>query len=795
MNAPGAAEVSGAAHASTMIERLLGLDRLSLSDAGATLEFARPLPMWAWVFLAAAMLAAAIWSYARLSGPTWVRMSLACVRSLVLLLIAVMIAGPQLSKPQERVERDWIVLLLDRSASLGIADVDSPEGRITREAQLRASLSAAWPAWREVSANRGVLVLGFDASAYDLPTNADGIQLNEPEGRRTRLAEALERALRRTAGKPLAGIVVVSDGRSADAASRALLNELESRQTPVYAVALGSDAVLADVGIGAVEAPSAAFAGDAVPVTVRLDHAGAQGADRKRGVVRLVDTLTGRTLDEKPFGQSEDAESERVTLVSTPEAAGASAWEVVVEPEGLALTRENKRAEVRLDVSDRPIRVLLLDGGPRWEYRFLRGTLVRERSIRSTALILASDRRYIQEGTDLIESMPRTQEAWNAFDVVVIGDLRPELLSEEQQRQIRELVSRRGAGVMWLAGQGATPGAWMGTALGDLVPFALPQGARGIPSWEEPVSMKPTPGATRLGVLRLGETAADPWPTFLSDASRAWTLMRWAQKVDRTWLKPTAEVLLDAAPTNGSGSPTPLVVTMRYGAGRVVYVGTDEIYRLRFARGETLPERFWIPLLRLLARESLGRQGKPALLTATPETASVDQSVQVAVRLLDQRLIDARPRSINVRLSRRAAGGIPQRSIELTLRPGASGESGDTFSATWIADDPGVYDISVTDAVLSGLELSAVLRVAVQDDELREPRTDHPALAALAQATGGEVVPPDRLGELPALLPNRELRILGQPTIETLWDSPLAWIILMVLVCTEWIGRRLIRLA
>jgi hypothetical protein len=37
--------------------------------------------------------------------------------------------------------------------------------------------------------------------------------------------------------------------------------------------------------------------------------------------------------------------------------------------------------------------------------------------------------------------------------------------------------------------------------------------------------------------------------------------------------------------------------------------------------------------------------------------------------------------------------------------------------------------------------------------------------------------------------------VSGTPQIETLWDKPIMWIVLMLLTAFEWIGRRLIKLS
>jgi hypothetical protein len=774
------------------IERLLGLERLSPSEAGVRLSLVHEVPAWAWVLLVVGAGVYAGWSYGRLLGPRWARVALATLRTLLLVLLVVLVCRPQLVRARERVERDWVVVMLDRSGSMRVADVETPRGRITREAQMRGVLEAAEPVLARIGEKRGVLTLGFDAGVFDVPADVDA--LREPEGERTLLGQSLEQALRRTASRPLAGVVLLSDGRSADAVSRATLRQLEARGVPVFPIALGSASDLADVAIAGAEAPGAAFAGDYVPVRVRLDRRGGAGT-ASRGEVRLINEDTGETLDRRTFDTTSDAWE--VTLSTRPGRAGRLRAGVRVDLETPDLTADNNAATVLVDVVDQPIRVAYFDGYPRWEYRYLKNLLVREASIRSSVLLLASDRRYIQEGTDPLPAVPRTAAEWNTIDVVVLGDLRPALFSEEQLRQVRALVAERGAGLLWIGGPGATPDAWRATPLADLLPFTMSTNPEeGVQAWPGPVVMRPAPGAERYGVLRLADDRERGWPAELSDPALGWTRLHYAQRFPLASVKPTAEVLATAHPVREPEGPgTPLIMTMRYGAGRVVYVGTDETWRFRYARGETLPERVWIPLVRLLARESLGRSGRPVTLAASPERAGRGDVVTLTLRLLDQAMIDRRPASVLVRVTPQHEGGRP---IEIVLRPDGGGDDGlgsGVFTATWLPPDAGTYVVEPIDAMFAGLDVRSQVEVVPPDDEMRHPQADHAFLQALARDTGGVVLDPTRLEALEDLLPNREVRVQGVPEVETLWDKPFVWVVFMLLVTLEWMGRRLIKLS
>ena len=669
-----------------LVAQLFGLEELSLGDEGVRFSFAREIPAWGWALTLVVVGAFAGWSYWRLLGSRAGRTALACVRVATLMLLVCVIAGPQLVRSNDRTERDWVVVLVDRSASMGVEDTGDGELRLAREAQLGAAVRDAWPMFSALTQDRNVLWLGFDAGAYDLDTTIGpsgapiGVDLGDPTGQRTSLGAALDQALRRVAARPVSGVVVLSDGRSIDAPSRAALRRLQNELIPVFGVPLGSPEPVSDLAVREVDAPRIAFVDDVVPVSVRLEHSGASASG---ATIRLIDETSGEVLDERRIGADEfGGGAATVTLSSKPETPGEVRWAVRVEPDTRDLIEENNSASVSLELLDETLRVVYFDGYPRWEYRYVKNLLLREGSIDSSTLMLSSNKRFIQEGDTTLETLPRSPEEWGEFDVVVLGDLRSEMFSEEQLEQIRELVAVRGAGLLWIAGPGATPASWRGSALADLLPFRDGRSSdEALRAWDEPVTMAPAPASERLGLLRTAERGepgdVDGWQSRLSDPRTGWSQLRWAQRIDRAVLKPTADVLAVAAPVSGGSSAvdapdaTPIVISMRYGAGKVIYVGTDEIWRWRYGRGEELPERFWIPLVRHLGRESLSRSDRGAELEVAPKRALVDQPVRVRVGLIDQAIVDSSPRSLTVTIEPVAGGdGAP---TQLVLGPERSG--------------------------------------------------------------------------------------------------------------------------
>ena len=453
----------------------------------------------------------------------------------------------------------------------------------------------------------------------------------------------------------------------------------------------------------------------------------------------------------------------------------------------LDLNTTNDKASLRLRVVERAMRVLFVDGYPRWEQRYLKNLLLREKSIVSSSLLLASSRRYVQEGDEVIAALPTTLEQWEPYDVVILGDVRSELFSDEQLESLLEHVQVHGAGLLWIAGQSSTPTSWYDSKLASLLPMHGDSAGslRAAPAWDSAVTMRSSVEADRLGVLGLND-ARDGWFDRLSDPATGWSKLQWALALDETSFKPGISVLANARSVV-DGSEAPIVTMMRYGAGRTILVGTDEIWRWRYGRGEDLPERFWLPMIRTLGRGTVERRVASASLSLTPEDPKPDEPTQVSLRLFDQQRIDTMPDEVLVEI--RSSVEIDEPRL-VTLRG-----SGDSRVGTWIPDQPGQYTASLVGVDVELSQVSGQARVLDISDEQRLLDSDHQALAMLAEKSGGRMIADDEFGSVPDLMPNRTRTIASAPRQQSLWDRPIVLIVLVVLLSIEWLGRRSLRLA
>ncbi|MBL9141625.1 MAG: hypothetical protein JNK53_07145 [Phycisphaerae bacterium] len=471
-----------------------------------------------------------------------------------------------------------------------------------------------------------------------------------------------------------------------------------------------------------------------------------------------------------------------MTLVARPGGAGESEWEVRVSEVGGGddLVPANDRRTMPVTLIDRPLRALYVEGYPRWEYRYLKNLMQRESTIESAVMLLSADRDFAQEGNTPITRLPRTREEFERFDLIVIGDVGAGFFTTEQLREMQRLVSERGAGLVWIGGQRQMPRSWQGSPLEDLLPFTGPLELERLGA---PVNMQPTPSAQRLGVLRLSDDQRSDFPSDLTDPDVGWSKLEWAQRIPAGTVKPTAEVL-GTSVQSVDGEHAPLVITMRYGAGSVLYVAPDEICRWRYGRGETYPERFWLQLLRMLARPALAAGRDQVQIGVEPARATVGDTVRVEVELppgpLPEKLVlEAVPDRIGVA------------PVDVEARLG----SGGTLVATWTPESEGRWTIKPRDPTLAAQSgAGGQVQVVRSDRELRDAESDRALLQTLATGTGGRVVSPSQARTLAALLPNRSI-VTEDPLQEPLWSSPLALAAFLTMLVAEWIGRRWSRLA
>jgi hypothetical protein len=796
------------------LDGLFGLDSsMSLSEDNTALGWAYPLPAWAWLLIVLAALAIAHGSYARMEGARWARFGLATFRALLLVAIAVLLAGPTVVRTDVTPEADWLLVMVDRSASMIFADTEIDGQPISREDALREALADQLELFGEdqLGKSRNIVWFGYDREAYPIDPPSGETLLSDPSVQATNLRTAIDQVLQAAAGRTISGVVLFSDGQSPQPTGEATVDKLARQDIPVFSVPLGSAVPRLDLAVQRVDAPVSAFAGDLVPLTVTVrrqdvlpgDDTGA-AIDPGDVVVRLIDNDTGDIVDERTL--EEDGFNSPVRLQARSELAGELNLRAEVSYEGTStqvqaeIATANNSRSVSIAMVDRPLKVLYVDR-VRWEYRFLVPMLKREESIDSSILLVDADRGFVQEGDTPLSRFPLTAEEIRPYDVIVIGDVHPRFFSDQQLTLMREHVATRRAGLLWIGGDRHTPNRYAGTDLELLLPMTTPSAVgRLVPSEGIDVPIEPTDVAEELNLLRLSLKRGDEVGTPLAEWPTNLPPFRWAQ--DLGALRPGARPLAHATGmvSAATGRPSPLVVLYRFGGGEVIYVGTDETFRWRKVGGEVYFEQFWIQLMRKLGRTRLQQVDDRARFVVSPPAVELGATQLIELIIDDPAIIRSAPQRVRVEVLARGATDedalTPVGEAELT----PTGFQGDldsgaraVYQASWRSDLPGRFVLRVTEPLLESLELEAPAEVRDPAQELARAATDHDRLIRLASGTGGAVIELNNLAQLSSLVPDRS-RELTSETRQPLTNTLIALLVLLGLLTLEWALRRGLKL-
>jgi hypothetical protein len=237
-----------------------------------------------------------------------------------------------------------------------------------------------------------------------------------------------------------------------------------------------------------------------------------------------------------------------------------------------------------------------------------------------------------------------------------------------------------------------------------------------------------------------------------------------------------------------------LVAIRKYGRGEVVYVGFDETWRLRRKYGERYYRQFWGQMIhRLGLSHALGNQ-KRFVVQTDRQQYQVDDKVAITVEAYDA---DFEPL---------AADKLPDRLLEaeLVLPDRQSSGAGKAiplriaqrregvFETQLPVDEGGEHRVRVKDPVTGEMQevhfqvanLSAERRSAVRNVALQE---------SLAQETSGKSYDLADSGQLADdIAPPREHETSVR--VFPLWNTWLAFGLVLLLLFGEWLVRKLISL-
>ena len=792
-----------------MLKKLLGLDSSQEIDQWELAFRGGPL---LGILLIVAAITFAVFLYRReqLVTPKR-RITMIVLQTAVLLLLILVLMQPYAKIRTSKESKRSMIVMLDTSRSMAIEDPRTAATDVEEAAKTLGKMKLNAPALgsddargmkeqlgstrridlaRAALANEDMNLLDQLEESYDLrfftfdsqlrsedprattiPPAEDDSQpaaLPVAEGISSQIGNAIEDAVDRFSGQPLAGAMVISDFAWVEGKDPVnVARRLKERRVPLYTVPVGLPAP-PDINVRGVIAPEVVFKGDRVPLRVKIESRGFAGK-----AVQLSFRVNEDEKESKQVTLKNGVQFEEFMFI--PEAESGTlelSFEIKLQ-EG-EITEVNNATSHRVRILDEKIKVLYVEGMPRWEFRYLRWVLLRDPRLQVQFLMTQGDPALAASSPLHIGRFPEDPKVALQYDLIILGDVSSSYFNTAQTQLIEKLVRERGGSLLMLAGSQGAPSTYRDTPIGDLLPINIGTGGTFYPG------NNVSPEVTAEGQKSLA-TSLSLSPDV---SARIWRSVNYMELPNLAGAKSGATVLLRLPKANDAEADYPLVAWHRYGTGKSLFVATEDLWRMRLEVGDRFHARFWGQTIQFLTLSRLlGANKQISIETDSNSYSSGDQ-----IRIFANRLTES-------------FEPVDEESYEVVLEEKDNPDSSTIIEMTAVEDTPGLYAGSYLASKDGNYEIKAQLQdadksntaefsVRTVDLEDQETAMQPEVARQAAEISGGRQLSLAGLGDFPGTLPEETL-IANTVKIEReLWDTPLWFILIAVLAGAEWFLRR-----
>jgi uncharacterized membrane protein len=782
----------------------------------AALTFAAWNWLWIAVFVLALTLGTLFWSYRGASGG---RVGWLCVVLKILGVAALLLCllEPLWSSQRARPGSNLFAIVADNSQGLKIKDKGQTRNR---GELLKELLDPQHAGWLEV------VEQNFETRRYLFDSRLQGTKdFSELsfDGRSSAIGGALHALAERYRGRPLAGVLLLTDGNATDIRGVPDLSGLP----PIYPVVLGGVGPVKDISVQQARVSQTEF--EDAPVTVQADVS-ASGCAGNSIVASLLDA-SGRKVSEQKIRSRKDHDNLAFRFQFRPEKPGLSFYRLRVRESGeLDLADQpEKSAEATLANNDTvlavnrgrgPYRILYVAGRPNWEFKFLNRAVQEDQQVELVGLIRVAKRepkfnflgragetsnplyrgfgnqnpeeveRYDQpvlvrlntrDELELRGGFPSAAEDLYAYHAVIIDDVEAEFFTAEQAALVQKFVAERGGGFLMLGGMESFQlGKYQRTPIGDMLPVYLDQ-----------VDQSKPPGPLRLSLSREGWLQS--WARLRdneADEKRRLEGMVPFQVINRVReVKPGASVIGVAA--DESGAVYPALVVQRFGRGRTAALTIGDVWRwgMHDEDAHRDMDKAWRQLTRWLVTDVPNR----VELAVEPQAESPNGGVTLQVRVRDPKFQPLDNASIVLEVTpvlSDASSGSATNLVHLPTEPSLA-EPG-LYQATYVPRLTAGYKATALVTNSAGAEIGraeAGWNTDLAAEEFRSLTPNVALLETIARQTGGEVIQADKLDQFARGLPQKHAPVMETWTTP-FWHTPALFAFALACLVAEWGLRR-----
>ena len=701
---------------------------------------------------------------------------LAALRTALIVLVIFMLLQPVVVVSSVVPRSSYVALAIDDSLSMKLQDTP---GRATRLDYAKQMLLA--PQSSRKNSFISSLEEKFKTNLYGFSGQVVGVNDGTTlygEGRTTDIAGTLNEIARRSSGMPLSAIVLATDGATNVARDlSATLRELRARDIPVFTVGVGESSRPLDAELTRMNLPRRVLVGSRANIEAFVSLSG-YGATNVLMSVRE----DGRAIKTEQFNLRGN-DTQAVNLEIVPSTSGFHRYTVEVTPLDGEVTVENNKQEALVEVIEGPLRILHVEGEPRWELGKIRESLTpTEKNLTLVSLQRTGENKFYRQGIsgqqELVSGFPKSEEELFAYDGLVLGSVEASFFTIDQLRNIEAFVSRRGGGLLALGGRLSFDGGkYKGTLIGDLLPLTLEGRNVDVAESFAPIYKPQLTGAGQAHpITRLNEDRAvsqKTWnelpPISVSEGLKT--------------AKPGATVLLEAKRAGGSSTAVPLLAQQRYGRGQTLAFTASDTWRwrMRMDSKSNAHETFWRQLLRYLV-SGTPRQTE---VGAEQDVYVLDDTVRVVADIRDKHYNPVNDARAMARITKPSGG-----TLEVPLKFTSINDA-NVYTGEFKADELGSHGIELvaTSAALGQVNAKSNVLISDLNREFYSAAQNGDLLKRIAAETGGKYY---QLGDLQSLLDDLTYRKTpySERVTKDLWDMPINFFLIIGLLSAEWFLRK-----
>ncbi len=723
------------------------------------------------------------------------KVTLASLRLVALGLLILVLVNPRLLSEIQSTRPGKTFLLYDTSASMGQRDRFEADEQKALEAVTGLDLGTQ-PSRNELAVaairRQGVVpelekknrveIYTFDRDVQPL-SQFGGTNDVPATGDETRLGDALRSVLDDVGRDPLAGIIVVSDGRVNG--GRPLDEVAEqlavTNQAPIHAVGVGRAQLVKNYAVEEFRAPKVVEVGFPLQLESKVVLSGIRGAAK---VTLERSTLDGqhRTVVEERQLHREGLHFEaRLRFIDKLPRKGVFRYTLKVSRNAEEIRHDDNENSVVVRGAEEEKRVLLLGGNATYEFQYLRNFADRDDGILFSSWLTNADRDFPQDGDVPIQVLPETAQDLAEYDVVILVDPDARSLTPIFLDGLTDFVAEQGGGLVYVASEVNTPSIALDRrflTLRILLPVHLGSTRQESDGpYVEPWRPRLTPQGQEHPICRLVD---DPRTN----------RRLWARLPPFYYLHAGAKLRPAAVALADSRRGSVVVAVQRVGFGQTVYLGSDDFYRWREVEG--CHERFWAGILRHLATGKYDAGTRHVTLETDRDLYRQGETVRVTVQMVDakRRPVELARVDVAIRHTEMGEKAVKnERPREWAVRLAPDGARAGQYSGLFRPPFRGHYSVTV------GSQAEARFDVVPQAREWEDPSPDFVALETLALESGGSFTTLEGLDSVAAKIPQTSVtEVLGRRAV-AVWDSSALMILFCCILSVEWVLRKIWRLS